>query len=122
MLLTFPLVLALQACSTGPSLSTAPVARQAVSQSVTATGNTAPEDTVLVGSQDSGTILEILVDYNSPVRVGQVLARLDPSSFVAALDQAKANLAQLQAAHAAALATESSASYAGSAAVQTARS
>lgn len=109
-------------CSSGPPLSTTAVQRQTVSQTVTATGSTAPQDTVLVGSQDSGTIQELSVDYNSPVRVGQVLARLDPSSFVAVLDQSKATLAQLEAAHTASVANESSASYAGSAAVETARS
>jgi HlyD family secretion protein len=103
-------------------VSTVAVARQTVSQTVTATGNTVPQDTILVGSQDSGTIQELLVDYNSPVHVGQVLARLDPSSFVASLDQAKADLAQLEASHIAAVANESSAAFTGSAAVQTARS
>jgi HlyD family secretion protein len=116
------LLTALQGCSSAPALSTTPVARQTVSQTVTATGSTAPQDTVLVGSQDSGTIQELLVDYNSRVRVGQVLARLDPSSFQATLDQAKATLAQVEASHAAALANETGAAYTGSAAVETARS
>jgi hypothetical protein len=85
------------------------LATQTISQTVTANGSTTPQDTVLVGSQDSGTIAELLVDYNSPVHVGRVLARLDPSTFVAALDQAKANLAQLAAQGGAAVANESSA-------------
>ncbi len=119
-----PLILIslLAGCGSKPALSTAPVQRQSIAQTVTATGNTTPQDTVLVGSQDSGTIEELLVDYNSPVHVGQVLARLDPSTFVAALAQAKANLAQLEAQRASSQSASSGAAFAGTAAAYTARS
>lgn len=79
------------------SLVTVPVARQDVNQAVTASGTVNAQDTVIVGSQVSGTIQEILVDYNSKVRDGQILARLDPSTLRAALLQAQAALSQSQA-------------------------
>jgi HlyD family secretion protein len=58
---------------------------------VTATGTLSALVTVQVGSQVSGAIQEILVDFNSPVKKGQVLARLDPRLVEAALGQARAN-------------------------------
>lgn len=87
------LLLAGCARSTG-SLVSVPVTREDVNQAVTASGTVNAQDTVIVGSQVSGTIQEILVDYNSRVHHGQVLARLDPSTFQAALVQAQAALAQ----------------------------
>ena len=61
-------------------------------------------------------------DYNSRVHTGQVLARLDPSSFQAALDQANATLAQVYAQRSAAISSASSAAYSSSAAQVTAQS
>jgi HlyD family secretion protein len=58
---------------------------------VTATGTLSALVTVQVGAQVSGRVQEILVDYNSPVRAGQVIARLDPLLFQAAVDQSHAN-------------------------------
>ena len=111
------------ACSSGaPDLVTAAVARDAISQTVTASGTLAAQDTVLVGSQVSGTIQTLYVDYNSPVHRGQVLAQLDPSLFVAALDQAKGTLEQLVAQRAAASSSLSSSLYGSSAAEATAQS
>ncbi|MBV8601910.1 MAG: efflux RND transporter periplasmic adaptor subunit, partial [Candidatus Eremiobacteraeota bacterium] len=69
----------------------------ALVQSVTATGTVNPQDTVNVGTQVSGTLAELYVDYNSKVKKGQVLARLDPTSLQASLDQARASLAQSEA-------------------------
>ncbi|MFY9780617.1 MAG: biotin/lipoyl-binding protein, partial [Candidatus Baltobacteraceae bacterium] len=80
-----------------PSFVTQPVARQTFVQTVTASGTVNPQNTIAVGSQVSGTISAIGVDYNSTVRKGQVLARLDPTPFQAALAQARASLAQAQA-------------------------
>lgn len=77
---------------------------------------------MLVGSQVSGTIQDLFVDYNSRVHVGQVLARLDPSTFDAALDQAKANLEQLEMQRLSSQAAASSATYTGYAAIKTAQS
>ena len=77
--------------------TTAPVVVQTLTQSVTASGTVNPQNSISVGTQVSGTIQSILVDYNSKVTKGQVLARLDPSSLQAQLDQANASLAQAQA-------------------------
>ncbi|MDD5712199.1 MAG: efflux RND transporter periplasmic adaptor subunit [Smithellaceae bacterium] len=63
-----------------------------ISSQVTATGTVNAVTTVLVGTQVSGTISKIYVDYNSPVRKGQLLAQIDPASFQAQVDQARANL------------------------------
>jgi HlyD family secretion protein len=81
---------------------TAPVVRGDLVQTVSATGTVNPQNTVNVGTQVSGTISEVDVDYNSKVKKGQVLARLDPTVLQAALDSAKAQLAQSQAQAAAA--------------------
>ncbi len=117
------LIVASQGCSQGaPALVTVPVSRDSISRTVTASGTLAAQDTVLVGSQVSGTIQTLYVDYNSHVHKGQVLARLDPSSFQAALDQATATLAQVYAQRAAAVSSASSAAYSSSAAQETAQS
>lgn len=76
---------------------TAPAAQQTLVQTVTASGVVNPQNNISVGTQVSGTISEIDVDYNSKVKKGQILARLDPSTFQAQLDQARAALAQAQA-------------------------
>jgi len=55
--------------------------------------------TVQVGSQVSGAIESLNADFNSIVRKGQVLARLDPSLFQAAIEQARANLVRAEADH-----------------------
>jgi HlyD family secretion protein len=78
-------------------LITAPVTQQTLIASVTASGTVNPQNLVSVGTQASGTIASIYVDYNSKVKQGQVLARLDPSTFQAQLDQAEAALAQARA-------------------------
>jgi len=81
--------------STGQSqYVTQTVVRQDLIQAVTASGTLNPQDTVSIGTQDSGTINQIFVDFNSVVKKGQVLATLDPQPFQVALDQAQANLAQ----------------------------
>ncbi len=92
-----------------PALVTQPMQRGTLVQSVTATGTVNPQDTIAVGSQVSGTISAIDVDYNSRVRKGQVLARIDPTPFQAALNQAESALAQSQAQSQAAQATASGA-------------
>jgi HlyD family secretion protein len=60
---------------------------------VTATGTLSALVTVQVGSQVSGRIQELRVDYNSPVKKGQLIAKIDPQLFQAALEQARANYA-----------------------------
>lgn len=74
-----------------------PIAQQTLVQSVTASGTVNPQNDVSVGTQVSGTIAQIFVDYNSTVKAGQVLAKLDPSTFQAQLDEARAALAQSEA-------------------------
>jgi HlyD family secretion protein len=78
------------------SYVTAPVVRQTLTQTVTASGTVNAQNTVSVGTQVSGTISQLYVDYNSVVRQGEVLARLDPSTLQAQLGQAQAQLAQAQ--------------------------
>ena len=68
------------------------VRRGDVRATVTATGTVNAVTTVLVGTQVSGTIEHLYVDYNSFVKKGQLLARIDPSTFEAQVEQAKANL------------------------------
>ncbi len=58
---------------------------------VTATGTLSALVTVQVGSQVSGRISDIFVDFNSPVKKGQVIAKIDSQLFVAAVEQARAN-------------------------------
>ena len=79
------------AASAGPRYDTVAVDRGAIAAKVTATGTLSALVTVQVGSQVSGRIAEILVDFNSPVKKGQVIARIDPQLFEAALEQARAN-------------------------------
>jgi HlyD family secretion protein len=59
---------------------------------VTATGTVNPVTTVLVGTQVSGTVKELYVDFNSLVKKGQVIAQIDPATFEAQVEQARANL------------------------------
>jgi len=79
-----------------PELTTAAVARGDVVQSVKATGTLEAVTTVQVGSQVSGTIASLEADFNSQVKKGQVVARLEPSLLQAQVDQARANLVKLQ--------------------------
>jgi len=76
---------------------TTPVVQQTLTQSVTASGTVNPQNSISVGTQVSGTISQLNVDYNSKVTKGEVLARIDPSTIQAQLDQAQANLAQAEA-------------------------
>jgi len=75
-----------------PQFGTEKVSRGDIVMTVTSTGTVNPVTTVLVGTQVSGTIKEIYVDFNSPVRKGQLIARIDPSLFDAQVNQARANV------------------------------
>ena len=68
------------------------ISRGEIKSVVTATGTVNAVTTVSVGTQVSGTIKRLLVDYNSPVKKGQLLAQIDPSTVQAQVDQARANL------------------------------
>jgi HlyD family secretion protein len=67
-----------------------------IAQSVTATGKIEPVDTVTVGTQVSGIIKYLYVDFNSKVKKGQLLAELDKSLLQATLDQFIGNLQNAQ--------------------------
>ena len=72
--------------------ATASITRGDLRQVVTATGEIQPLNTINVGSQVSGTIEEIFVDYNSQVKKGDVLLKIEPSVLQASVDEAYASL------------------------------
>lgn len=76
------------------SLNTTKPQYGTIANSVTATGTIQPVDTVAVGSQVSGTINKVYVDFNSTVKKGQLLAQLDKSLLLAQVQQISANLQQ----------------------------
>ncbi len=63
-----------------------------IATTVTATGTIQPVDTVAVGTQVSGTLKYLYVDFNSKVKQGQLLAQLDQALFQASVDQFKGTL------------------------------
>ncbi len=71
---------------------TAPVTKGSVVAAISATGALNAVITVMVGSQVSGNIKELYVDFNSVVKKGQVIARIDPELFQAQVNQAKAQV------------------------------
>jgi HlyD family secretion protein len=79
------------AASAVPRYDTVAVDRGPIVAKVTATGTLSALVTVQVGTQVSGRIKQILVDFNSPVKKGQVIAKIEPSLFAAALESARAN-------------------------------
>jgi HlyD family secretion protein len=86
--------------STGLDLSqfvTVAVTRGPVVRAVTATGTVNPVTTVQVGTYVSGPIINIGVDFNSPVKAGQLLAKIDPRPFAAQVELARAALANARA-------------------------
>lgn len=76
---------------------TAPIDRGQITAAVRATGTLTPVTTVLVGSQLSGQIVEILADYNSSVKAGQIVARLNSDQIKTRRDAAQADVAQAKA-------------------------
>jgi HlyD family secretion protein len=81
-----------------PNYLTARVELGRIATTVNATGTLNAVITVQVGSQVSGTIQKLFVDYNSPVTEGQIIAQIDPASFEARVSQARANVASAGAA------------------------
>lgn len=77
---------------------TAAVTRGDITQFVTANGSLTPVQLVEVGSQISGTITEVKVDFNSRVKAGDIVAQIDPATYERALGQAEAELANAEAA------------------------
>ena len=68
------------------------IERGSIVAAVSATGTVNPVTVVQVGSQVSGQLKEVLVDFNSVVKKGQVIARIDPDTFVLKVNQAMADL------------------------------
>src|SRR5688572_10630136 len=75
----------------------APVAKGDIVQSVTANGQINPVKNVQVGSQISGIIKDLFVDFNSQVTNGQIIAQIDPSTYQQNLTQTEAELANAKA-------------------------
>lgn len=75
-----------------PAYRTAKIERGTITAAVAATGTLNPVVSVQVGSQVSGQIKELYVDFNSPVKKGQLIARIDPQSFTLRVNQAMADL------------------------------
>lgn len=63
-----------------------------ITEKITASGIINPISTINIGTQVSGTISEIFVDYNSPVQKNQILAQIDPALFEASVAQKRAAL------------------------------
>jgi len=80
-----------------PDYKMATVTRGDITQIVTANGQLSPVKNVQVGSQISGIINEIKVDFNSRVKEGEVIAQMDPSIYQRAVEQADAELANAKA-------------------------
>ena len=76
---------------------TAKPTRGEIVATVTSSGNITPVVTVNVGAAVSGTIKELYVDFNSPVKKDQVIAQIDPATFRAQLEQSRGNYLAAQA-------------------------
>jgi HlyD family secretion protein len=81
-----------QSGGSSPRFRTAPVTRGVVTASISTTGNLNAVITVQVGSQVSGQVKELFADFNSEVKRGQLIARIDPATFEAKVAQARAEL------------------------------
>ena len=81
-----------QARGNAPKYRMSRVERGPLTAAISATGNLNAVTTVQVGSQVSGQIRELLVDFNSPVTKGQVIARIDPQIFEAQVNQVAAEV------------------------------
>ncbi|MCL6103928.1 MAG: efflux RND transporter periplasmic adaptor subunit [Bacteroidetes bacterium] len=79
------------------SFETVKVGKGTISNTITATGTLEAIKTVEVGTQVSGVIEKILVDFNSQVKKGQLLAQLDETPLLAQLEQSKASVDQAEA-------------------------
>lgn len=75
------------------SFDTATVSTTTIKNSITATGTIEPVTSVTVGTQVSGIVSKLYVDYNSIVKKGQVIAELDKTNLISELNTSKANLA-----------------------------
>lgn len=85
------------AAPTGPRYLTGEVTQGDVREAVETTGTVQPMVLVQVGSQVSGRIIRVLVDFNASVRAGQLLAEIDPTPFQATVAQARASVLSAEA-------------------------
>ena len=83
--------------SDAPQYQSTPVTRGELTKVVTATGTLNPVVNVTVGSQVSGRISKLNVDFNSVVKSNQVIAEIDPATYQAAVEQSTADLANARA-------------------------
>src|SRR5579863_4090457 len=83
--------------SVGPTYKTAPVEKLRITGKVTASGTLSALVTVQVGTQVSGRIQKLNADFNSEVKKGDLVAKIDPQLFEAAEQQAQANFLQAKA-------------------------
>jgi HlyD family secretion protein len=90
-LVALPLVLAACGRGSAPLYETQKIEKGRIAPRVTATGTLSATVTVQVGSQVSGRVASLHADFNSSVDAGQVIAKIDPQLFDAALEQARAN-------------------------------
>ena len=88
-----------QSTKAAPAITyrTAPVEKRKIVARVTASGTLEATVTVQVGAQVSGRIAKLDADYNSQVKKGQVIAKIDPQLFIAAVEREKANHAAAKA-------------------------
>lgn len=75
-----------------PEYKTTKIEKGAITASVSASGTLSPVVSVQVGSQVSGQLKDILVDFNSEVKLGQLIARIDPETFEYKVRQAQADV------------------------------
>ena len=75
-----------------PKYKLEPIAQGDITATVSATGTLSALETVQVGSQVSGIVSRLYVDFNSPVKKGQLVAELDPTAFQTQVDQRRADL------------------------------
>jgi HlyD family secretion protein len=97
LIVALPLYYFMHGRSTEEQFITTPVSRGPIVRSVTATGTVNPVTTVQVGTYVSGPIFSINVDFNSPVKAGQLMAKIDPRPYQAQVDLSRAVLANSKA-------------------------
>lgn len=90
-------VLVISKVENKPKYELKKVERRTIIETVEASGTINPVKTVSIGSQVSGMIKDIYVDFNSQVKQGQLLAQIDPSLFQAQVDKARGDLASAKA-------------------------
>jgi HlyD family secretion protein len=81
----------------GPNLRTEAVQRGDIEATIVTSGSLTPVTMIPVGAQISGKIVKILADFNAKVKMGDILAEIDPAPFKSAVEQREANLKSAQA-------------------------